>query len=447
MQNKKKQNLMKANGNLFFLSLFIVLGSTSCSWYTGREDNQNSVLSDKSEDSEEREIIKVECNHTDKNWVMYNMTNMTVDDVLYYYDSLDIAGIQVMPTDFQEKYTDIAMGLYAESIKRRGYKIPSEEVFKQRLYEVFKVDLDSNVATDWFCKYVFDKADVKGRAAQRELMELKDHQYFGPFWESIVCDCWNRMVFDSPDIYGIVYVEGREIYADDESVAKKGDSVCYDLNDKAIVASLHQNNYIFHNSKSSLVWLVLNNPNYLIHLFHKYGYDTVPEINKLVIADAEETWYNFMNRNRMGVAYRDLFARHNSKGELQIREGFLKYIKDYYMECDDNEMLRFNEIFSEYKNGLVQSLRDEIPDYLSGYTEEERMKLAAYVGYYYNNAIIIDSYELFREELVGNSYFRDYIRLNDYFGLDGFSELIDKLMAESMEYANIEQERADRGSE
>lgn len=117
------------------------------------------------------------------------------------------------------------------------------------------------------------------------------------------------------------------------------------------------------------------------------------------------------------------------------------------MECDDNEMLRFNEIFSEYKNGLVQSLRDEIPDYLSGYTEEERMKLAAYVGYYYNNAIIIDSYELFREELVGNSYFRDYIRLNDYFGLDGFSELIDKLMAESMEYANIEQERADRGSE
>ena len=91
-------------------------------------------------------------------------------------------------------------------------------------------------------------------------------------------------------------------------------------------------------------------------------------------------------------------------------------------------------VFTDYKENIVQSLRGKVPPYLEEFTKEERMKIAAYIGYYYDRAVGITTYEPFREELVDNEEFVSYIKENGYFGLEGFPETMERLVNEAIDW-------------
>ncbi|MBO4804898.1 MAG: hypothetical protein J5554_02520 [Paludibacteraceae bacterium] len=351
---------------------------------------------------------------------------MTVQDVRDYYENLDLAGIAYSDLDFKIKYADFAMEFFEEALPQRGYKKPTASVVRNRFRELFGVELDApneELYVRGLGRYVSDKNDVDGRNKQAVFMDPNGKT---SFFESILYDEKGGFFVRNPDLYGLVLVNGSS-----------ADSVDYRFAHPDVTYALFRNNYVFHNSRSALVWMLVNDKSFLMDLCRLYDYDIVPEINDLVIADALDMWTDYSNGNREIMAYDNLFCRHSGDGELKIHEGLLAYL------CDSLKMdfdLSWYNLFNCYRVDVLFSLRGSLPEHLSKFSLEERMKVAAYLGYYSRKGLS-DAFPLFSSELNDNPAFVDYLVSNDYFGLVGFQEMIADMCVEAAEAKALQQLR------
>ena len=364
-------------------------------------------------------------------------------NVVGFDDIYEFAGED--PTD-QEKYLGMAFQLMYKELNCHGYKRPDDELAYRRMKEIFGSDFETTSNRDLYklrlYRFVSDTTDEKGRKEQREAMGMRDGQY-SPFWRYYVFDPRYNIIAKNLDMRDLSGLSGYE-FDDDYNVTKVG---VVTSNFKNNLQLLYQNNYVFYGSKSAFTWLRQHNSDFLTDLCRLYGYDTVPEINRLVIADVEENWYDYSDKNRFIVAYRDFFARHDGLGRLCIHEGILQYLCSYLNDCQESDFVRFDMVFTDYKENIVQSLRGKVPPFLEEFTKEERMKIAAYIGYYYDRAVGITTYEPFREELVDNEEFVSYIKENGYFGLEGFPETMERLTNEAIEWRETLQGAAKSSAE
>lgn len=392
--------------------------------------------------SQRKEIVcsRIERIHVlidDGDSIIYNMMDkMTAQDVYEFYQNLDIAGISQNEVDFQVKYTDLGMEFYGEALLRRGYRKPTANEKESRFKEIFGCELDSAnkyMYPKMLGRYVYDRNDTEGRAAQAEFMQSGKETFF----DSYIFDDRVGFVVKNPSLYGLVYVEGSVVDLDEGSLVKLGDSVACNLNHSEISMALFRNNFIFHNSQAALNWLCSNDELFLKDLCRIYGYDTVAVINDLVIKDAVESWHNYSDANRQMVCFENLFVRHDGLRNLQIHSGLLDYAKTYNSTNSDREILLFDEVFSDFKINVLTSLRDSVPAFLSDFSLPERMQIAAYVGYYYHRSGAMTTHNVFRKELFENDDFVRFIESHDYFGLDGFQDLIESLVEEEEEARNL----------
>ena len=346
----------------------------------------------------------------------------------YYREIYDIGldGIIAMSNKDQVKYTDIAVELMCHALYRYGFKSVDSITAANAIRKYYGVDINrtTSLSENGFHKFVFPGGDAKERARQSKM--LSDGYTF--FNNTIFIPKDNLLLY-APVIDNVVELKGF-LYEDEvpDSVFKKG-RITYSL-EKSI---FYVNQFIFHDSKAALTWLMNNDRNFLRELFLKYGYDKSDVINKMMIDEVKEK-----GELPIGKEYKELFVSKGADGRLLIHQGLLQYM----LKHADRKNLYYC-MLDEYLSYLLDFENEPEFDDL---TKDERYKAGAYIGYYYG---------LMYEKCIGTPcdnqgfgyalyYQKDfisYIKKNNYFHLKDFEKIIQIQYDRYQEGVEIESHR------
>ena len=352
-----------------------------------------------------------------------------------YYEIEEPEGIIVQPNDMQVKCTDLAVRLICQELIRRGFKpLPSQEAYK-KVYQIFGVDLNKRpveLIQEGFWIYT-GKRNTRERNMQKNIMALKtvpDGQTFGAFWDLQTFVPQYNCIILSPSLDQVVTIKGTVKGADGEEYmdTEKG-KIVYSL-DKSI---FYRNQFIFHDSKDALTWLMNNDKDFLRDLFLKYGYDKSDIINKMMIDEVKGE-----KGLPIGKEYKKLFVSKGMDGRLLIHQALLQYMLKHA-----NKRNLYYCMLDEYLSSLLD-LENE-PEF-DDLTKEERYKAGAYIGYYYGlmyekcMGTPCDN-EGFGYALYYQKDFVSYIKKNNYFQLKDFDKIIQRHYDRYQEGVEIERHR------
>ena len=352
-----------------------------------------------------------------------------------YYEIEEPEGIIVQPNDMQVKCTDLAVRLICQELISRGFKpLPSQEAYK-RVYQIFGVDLNKRpeeLIQEGFWIYT-GKRNTRERNMQKNIMALKtvpDGQTFGAFWDLQTLVPQYNCIILSPSLDQVVTIKGTVKGIDGEEYmdTEKG-KIVYSL-DKSI---FYRNQFIFHDSKDALTWLMNNDKDFLRDLFLKYGYDKSDVINKMMIDEVKEE-----GELPIGKDYKELFVSKGMDGRLLIHQGLLQYMLKHA-----NRQNLYYCMVDQYLSSLLD-LENE-PEF-DNLTKEERYKAGAYIGYYYGlmyekcMGTPCDN-QGFGYALYYQKDFVSYIKKNNYFQLKDFDKIIQRHYDRYQEGVEIERHR------
>ena len=346
----------------------------------------------------------------------------------YYREIYDIGldGIIAMSNKDQVKYTDIAVELMCHALYRYGFKSVDSITAANAIRKYYGVDINrtASLSENGFHKFVFPGGDAKERVRQSKM--LSDGYTF--FNNTIFIPKDNLLLY-APVIDNVVELKGF-LYEDEvpDSVFKKG-RITYSL-EKSI---FYVNQFIFHDSKAALTWLMNNDRNFLRELFLKYGYDKSDVINKMMIDEVKEE-----GELPIGKDYKELFVSKGADGRLLIHQGLLQYM----LKHADRKNLYYC-MLDEYLSYLLD-LENE-PEF-DDLTKDERYKAGAYIGYYYG--LMYEKcigtpcdHQGFGYALYYQKDFISYIKKNNYFHLKDFDKIIQIQYDRYQEGVEIESHR------
>lgn len=336
----------------------------------------------------------------------------------YYRELAEVGldGVTVMDIDKQVEYTDLAIKLIYDALKRMGYQSVSDAEARKAIKKYYNIDISENniyLAGNKLRRYVFKDGVSKERLEQRKAMEVDSSETVSYFWnKSIYVPKYNYIV-SYPSIENTVELQGFDNDDADDDIVEKG-KLYYSID----TACFYRNQFIFHDSKAALTWLMNNDRNFLRDLFLEYGYDKSDVINKMMLDEIK-----VVNRIPEADETKALFASRGANGKLLIHRGLMEYMLKHV-----NEENEYFLMLDQYASTLLD-LRN-YPEF-DGLTKEERYRIGAYVGYYYGllfdkgigTSIDING---FGHGLCYDEDFRDYLKRNKYFHLPGFEDIAGK---------------------
>ena len=336
----------------------------------------------------------------------------------YYRELAEVGldGVTVMDIDKQVEYTDLAIELIYDALKRMGYQSVSDAEARKAIKKYYNIDISENniyLAGNKLRRYVFKDGAYKERLEQRKAMEVDSSETVSYFWnKSIYVPKYNYIV-SYPSIENTVELQGFDNEDADDDIVEKG-KLYYSID----TAYFYRNQFIFHDSKSALTWLMNNNRSFLRDLFLEYGYDKSDVINKMMLDEIK-----VVNRIPMADETKALFASRGANGKLLIHRGLMEYMLKHV-----NEENEYFLMLDQYASTLLD-LRN-YPEF-DGLTKEERYRIGAYVGYYYGllfdkgigTSIDING---FGHGLCYDEDLRNYLKRNKYFNLPGFEDIAGK---------------------
>ena len=336
----------------------------------------------------------------------------------YYRELAEVGldGVTVMDIDKQVEYTDLAIELIYDALKRMGYQSVNDVEARKAIKKYYNIDISENniyLAGNKLRRYVFKDGASKERLEQRKAMEVDSSETVSYFWnKSIYVPKYNYIV-SYPSIENTVELQGFDNEDADDDIVEKG-KLYYSID----TAYFYRNQFIFHDSKAALTWLMNNNRSFLRDLFLEYGYDKSDVINKMMLDEIK-----VINRIPEADETKALFASRGANGKLLIHRGLLEYMLKHV-----NEENEYFLMLDQYASTLLD-LRN-YPEF-DGLTKEERYRIGAYVGYYYGllfdkgigTSIDING---FGHGLCYDEDLRDYLKRNKYFHLPGFEDIAGK---------------------
>ena len=336
----------------------------------------------------------------------------------YYRELAEVGldGVTVMPIDKKVEYTDLAVELNFEILKRMGFLPVSDAEAQKAIKKYYNIDIsesNNSLFKKGLRRYVFKDGLPQERLDQRRSMDDGATETLFCFWyRNIFVPKYNYIIFH-PIIEGATQLEGFDDEDADNNVLKKG-KLSY-RNDEEL---FYKNQFIFHDSKAALTWLMNNDRNFLRDLFLEYGYDKSDIINKMMLDEIK-----VVNRIPMADETKALFASRGANGKLLIHRGLMEYMLKHV-----NEENEYFLMLDQYASTLLD-LRN-YPEF-DGLTKEERYRIGAYVGYYYGllfdkgigTSIDING---FGHGLCYDEDLRDYLKRNKYFHLPGFEDIAGK---------------------
>ena len=351
----------------------------------------------------------------------------------YYRELAEVGldGVTVMDIDKQVEYTDLAIELIYDALKRMGYQSVNDVEARKAIKKYYNIDISENniyLAGNKLRRYVFKDGASKERLEQRKAMEVDSSETVSYFWnKSIYVPKYNYIV-SYPSIENTVELQGFDNEDADDDIVEKG-KLYYSID----TAYFYRNQFIFHDSKAALTWLMNNDRNFLRELFLEYGYDKSDIINKMMIDEVKEE-----GELPIGKDYKELFVSKGADGRLLIHQGLLQYM----LKHADRKNLYYC-MLDQYLSSLLDL--ENVPEF-DDLTKEERYKAGAYIGYYYG---------LMHEKCIGTPcdnqgfgyalyYQKDfvsYIKKNNYFHLKDFDKIIQIQYDRYQEGVEIESHR------
>ena len=336
----------------------------------------------------------------------------------YYRELAEVGldGVTVMDIDKQVEYTDLAIELIYDALKRMGYQSVNDVEARKAIKKYYNIDISENniyLAGNKLRRYVFKDGASKERLEQRKAMEVDSSETVSYFWnKSIYVPKYNYIV-SYPSIENTVELQGFDNEDADDDIVEKG-KLYYSID----TAYFYRNQFIFHDSKAALTWLMNNDKNFLRDLFLEYGYDKSDVINKMMLDEIK-----VVNRIPEADETKALFASRGANGKLLIHRGLMEYMLKHV-----NEENEYFLMLDQYASTLLD-LRN-YPEF-DGLTKEERYRIGAYVGYYYGllfdkgigTSIDING---FGHGLCYDEDLRNYLKRNKYFHLPGFEDIAGK---------------------
>ena len=336
----------------------------------------------------------------------------------YYRELAEVGldGVTVMPIEKKVKYTDLAVELNFEILKRMGFLPVSDAEAQKAIKKYYNIDIsesNNSLFKKGLRRYVFKDGLPQERLDQRRSMDDGATETLFCFWyRNIFVPKYNYIIFH-PIIEGATLLEGFDDEDADNNVLKKG-KLSY-RNDEEL---FYKNQFIFHDSKAALTWLMNNDRDFLRELFLKYGYDKSDVINKMMIDEVKGE-----EELPIGKEYKELFVSKGADGRLLIHQGLLQYM----LKHADRKNLYYC-MLDEYLSYLLD-LENE-PEF-DDLTKDERYKAGAYIGYYYGllfdkgigTSIDING---FGHGLCYDEDLRNYLKRNKYFHLPGFEDIAGK---------------------
>ena len=351
----------------------------------------------------------------------------------YYRELAEVGldGVTVMDIDKQVEYTDLAIELIYDALKRMGYQSVNDVEARKAIKKYYNIDISENniyLAGNKLRRYVFKDGASKERLEQRKAMEVDSSETVSYFWnKSIYVPKYNYIV-SYPSIENTVELQGFDNEDADDDIVEKG-KLYYSID----TAYFYRNQFIFHDSKAALTWLMNNNQGFLRELFLKYGYDKSDIINKMMIDEVKEK-----GELPIGKDYKELFVSKGADGRLLIHQGLLQYM----LKHADRKNLYYC-MLDEYLSSLLDL--ENVPEF-DDLTKEERYKAGAYIGYYYGLmyekciGTPCDN-EGFGYALYYQKDFISFIKKNNYFHLKDFDKIIQIQYDRYQEGVEIESHR------
>ena len=351
----------------------------------------------------------------------------------YYRELAEVGldGVTVMDIDKQVEYTDLAIELIYDALKRMGYQSVNDDEARKAIKKYYNIDISENniyLAGNKLRRYVFKDGASKERLEQRKAMEVDSSETVSYFWnKSIYVPKYNYIV-SYPSIENTVELQGFDNEDADDDIVEKG-KLYYSID----TAYFYRNQFIFHDSKAALTWLMNNDRNFLRELFLEYGYDKSDIINKMMIDEVKEE-----GELPIGKDYKELFVSKAADGRLLIHQGLLQYM----LKHADRKNLYYC-MLDQYLSYLLD-LENE-PE-VEGLTKEERYKAGAYIGDYYG--LMYEKcigtpcdIQAFGYRLYYQKDFVSYIKKNNYFHLKDFDKIIQIQYDRYQEGVEIESHR------
>ena len=336
----------------------------------------------------------------------------------YYRELAEVGldGVTVMDIDKQVEYTDLAIELIYDALRRMGYQSVSDAEARKAIKKYYNIDISENniyLAGNKLRRYVFKDGASKERLEQRKAMEVDSSETVSYFWNKTIYVPKYNYIVSYPSIENTVELQGFDNDDADEDIVEKG-KLYYSID----TACFYRNQFIFHDSKAALTWLMNNNQGFLRDLFLEYGYDKSDVINKMMLDEIK-----VVNRIPEADETKALFASRGANGKLLIHRGLMEYMLKHV-----NEENEYFLMLDQYTSTLLD-LRN-YPEF-DGLTKEERYRIGAYVGYYYGllfdkgigTSIDING---FGHGLCYDEDLRDYLKRNKYFHLPGFEDIAGK---------------------
>ena len=351
----------------------------------------------------------------------------------YYRELAEVGldGVTVMDIDKQVEYTDLAIELIYDALKRMGYQSVNDVEARKAIKKYYNIDISENniyLAGNKLRRYVFKDGASKERLEQRKAMEVDSSETVSYFWnKSIYVPKYNYIV-SYPSIENTVELQGFDNEDADDDIVEKG-KLYYSID----TAYFYRNQFIFHDSKAALTWLMNNNRSFLRDLFLEYGYDKSDVINKMMIDEVKEE-----GELPIGKDYKELFVSKGADGRLLIHQGLLQYM----LKHADRKNLYYC-MLDEYLSSLLDL--ENVPEF-DDLTKEERYKAGAYIGYYYGLmyekciGTPCDN-EGFGYALYYQKDFISFIKKNNYFHLKDFDKIIQRQYDRYQEGVEIESHR------
>ncbi len=362
---------------------------------------------------------------------LIRMNEKTIRDYYKELAEVGIDGVTVMPIEKKVEYTDLAIELNFEILKRMGFQPVSSVEAQKAIKKYYNIDIsesNNSLFKKGLRRYVFKDGLPQERLDQRRSMDDGATETLFCFWyRNIFVPKYNYIIFH-PIIEGATLLEGFDDEDADNNVLKKG-KLSYRIDEELF----YKNQFIFHDSKAALTWLMNNDRDFLRELFLKYGYDKSDIINKMMIDKVKEE-----GELPIGKEYKELFVSKGTDGRLLIHQGLLQYM----LKHADRKNLYYC-MLDEYLSYLLD-LENE-PEF-DDLTKDERYKAGAYIGYYYG---------LMYEKCIGTPcdnqgfgyalyYQKDfisYIKKNNYFHLKDFDKIIQIQYDRYQEGVEIESHR------
>ena len=272
-----------------------------------------------------------------------------------------------------EEYMLLQQSLIEKSLENSGYKIPEYSIFRERIKDVFGIDLDKSkgkVVT------LYGDAPVNGREKAYDDDEIKNllpfaklgfnqykYEYFGyPY-------IWNMFINKEKKILNY-YIKNLGSLIKIYNKKNKKYKIKKDL------LLLHLNKYIVYNDKASLDYLLSEVPALTRSLVSNFNYDKEDKINESVMDDLYTT--NADDQPMRESELRELiFVKkiQTDPDRLYIREGILKTIENITNENNCKYAI-------DLSNALVDLLDRKREGEDIGWTNEELYKMVAYSANY-----------------------------------------------------------------